>query len=105
MTMSIYSMTLEGIVACLLLIAIGYCWKLDGSLKRLRSGKDGMLQAARELQNSVTHADNAVQALRRSADAAGRDLQTKIEEARLLANATPGPRENVDFTLRRRSVL
>ncbi len=48
--MNIYSMILEGIVAGLLLIAIGYCWKLDRSLKQLRTGRDGMLQAARELQ-------------------------------------------------------
>ena len=106
--MNIYSMALEGAVAFLLVIAIGYCWKLDRSLKTLRSGSDGMLQAARELSNSVTHAQNAVQALRASSDAAGRDLQARINEARALATAAiaaPSSRETVDFTLRRRSVL
>lgn len=104
--MNIYSMALEGVVAFLLLIAIGYCWKLDRSLKRLRSGRDGMLQSARELSNSVIHAQNAIQALRASSDAAGRDLQTRIEEARALAAAPPASsRDNVDFTLRRRTVL
>jgi hypothetical protein len=108
--MNIYSMALEGVVAFLLFIAIGYCWKLDRSLKKLRSGRDGMLQAARELSNSVTHAQNAVQALRASSEAAGRDLQARIDEARAMAAAaiaTPhlAPRENVDFSLRRRSVL
>lgn len=108
MTISIYSMALEGTVAVMLLIAIAYCWKLDASLKKLRSGKDGMLQAARELQNSVIHAENAVQALRRSSEAAGRDLQLRIDEARALAAAAPAAREGrdiVDFSLRRRSVL
>ena len=61
------------------------------------------------------HAQNAVTALRRSADAAGKELQMKIDEAKAVAavpmvrDARDMPREpertNVDFTLRRRSVL
>lgn len=110
----IYSIGLEIFLAVLLIIAILYCMRLDGKLKALRNGNARMLEAAKELQNSVLHAQNAVTALRRSADAAGKELQTKIDEARAVA-ATPmirdvrevrdEPRGNVDFTLRRRSVL
>lgn len=108
----IYSMTLEIVLASLLLIVIAYCWRLDGRLKALRTGNARMLEAAKELQSSVLHAENAVMALRRSADAAGRDLQARIDESRAMA-AQPMVREalredgrsNVDFTLRRRSVL
>ena len=108
----LYSMILEIILASLLLIVIAYCWRLDGRLKALRTGNARMLEAAKELQSSVLHAENAVAALRRSADAAGRELQSKIDEARAVA-AQPilreVPREeargNIDFTLRRRSVL
>jgi hypothetical protein len=109
----IYSLAFEGFLAVLLLIAILYCIRLDGQLKALRTGNNRMLEAARELQSSVVHADNAVTALRRSADAAGRDLQNKIDEARAMA-ATPLIRDEmisensvrpVDFSLRRRSVL
>jgi hypothetical protein len=105
--MNIFSMTIEIILVSLLLIAIIYCWRLDGKLKALRSGKDGMLAAARELQNSVAHAQTAVEALRASAGAAGRDLQAKIDEARALANAAPavGRAETTDYSLRRRSSL
>ncbi len=118
-----YSIALEGFLALLLLIAIAYCMRLDGKLKALRNGNNRMLEAAKELQSSALHAQNAVTALRRSADAAGRELQLKIDEARAVA-AIPmvrdvhnmpltAPREpergsergNVDFTLRRRSVL
>lgn len=105
--MNIYSMTIELILAALLLIAIAYCWRLDGKLKALRTGSNRMLEAAKELQSSVIHAEQAVTALRRSADAAGRDLQAKIDEARAL-NERPAAaaRDNVqDFQLRRRSVL
>lgn len=119
----IYSLGLEILLTALLVITILYCMRLDGKLKALRNGNTRMLEAARELQNSVMHAQNAVTALRRSADAAGKELQTKIDEARAIA-AVPMVRDvhnmpispsretersaergNVDFTLRRRSVL
>ncbi len=123
---NIYVLAFEGFLAVLLLIAILYCMRLDGKLKALRTGNTRMLEAARELQSSVQHAENAVTALRRSADAAGRELQSKIDEARAMANAPlvreapreimiDGPRDRdrdrdnvrqpVDFALRRRSVL
>ncbi|RYD87213.1 MAG: hypothetical protein EOP61_36035 [Sphingomonadales bacterium] len=115
----IYSIAIEAILALLLIIAIAYCMRLDGKLKALRNGNERMLEAAKELQSSALHAQNAVIALRRSADAAGKDLQAKIDEARAVAaipmvrDARDMPREtdrptergNVDFTLRRRSVL
>ena len=116
MSAGLYSIVIEGILALLLIIAIAYCMRLDGKLKALRNGNTRMLEAAKELQNSVLHAQNAVVALRRSADAAGKELQTKIDEARAVAavpmvrDSRDMPREternaNVDFTLRRRSVL
>lgn len=117
LTTSLFSMTLEVLVACLLVIAIAYCWRLDGKLKALRNGSNRMLDAARELQSSVVHAENAVTALRRAAEASGRELQAKIDEARAVASSPmlernrdvivdrEPARANVDFTLRRRSVL
>ena len=111
-----FSMTMEIILASLLLIAIAYCWRLDGKLKALRTGNTRMLEAARELQSSAVHAENAVAAMRRSADAAGKELQAKIDEARAMAaqplirdvsseRGRDGDRGSVDFTLRRRTIL
>jgi len=121
---NIYMLAFEGFLAVLLIIAILYCIRLDAKLKALRTGNMRMLEAAKELQNSVLHAENAVTALRRSADAAGKDLQGKIDEARAVTAATAAAttaaqtylREDtrepaadsvrpVDFSLRRRSVL
>ena len=127
MSAGLYSIVIEGLLALLLVIAIAYCMRLDGKLKALRNGNARLLEAAKELQSSALHAQNAVAALRRSADAAGKELQLKIDEAKAVA-AIPmvrdvrdmpidpyrvAPREssaataraNVDFTLRRRSVL
>ena len=103
---NILSLGVEVFLAVLLVITIAYCMRLDGKLKELRSGNMRMLEAAKELQSSVLHAENAVMALRRSAEAAGRELQGRIDEARAIATAPPTTaRDNVDFTLRRRSVL
>ena len=118
---NIISLCVEVFLAILLIIAIAYCARLDGKLKALRTGNNRMLEAAKELQSSVLHAENAVTALRRSADAAGKELQAKIDEARAMAqtpivrevliddrresSGEPAPRGNVDFSLRRRSVL
>lgn len=119
---NLYVLAFEGFLAVLLILAILYCIRLDGKLRALRNGNTRMLEAAKELQNSVIHAENAVTALRRSSEAAGRELQAKIDEARAMANAPlvreaprdvmiDGPRDMdnvrrpVDFALRRRSVL
>jgi hypothetical protein len=121
------SLGIEVFLAILLMIAIAYCARLDGKLKALRTGNNRMLEAAKELQSSVVHAQNAVTALRRSADAAGRELQHKIDAARAMAQTPivrevliddrrdshagesqsrePAARGNIDFSLRRRSVL
>jgi hypothetical protein len=124
MPANIVSLGIEVFLAILLMIAIAYCARLDGKLKALRTGNTRMLEAARELQSSVVHAESAVSAMRRSADAVGKELQAKIDEARAMAQ-TPIIREvaiddsrlresgrdgrdakaNVDFSLRRRSVL
>ena len=107
--MAVISLCIEGMLALLLLITIAYCMKLDGRLKAIRTGKDRMLEAAQELAQSVVHAQAAVSALRASADAAGRELSIKIEEAKSVVAAPPREasqsRDAVDFSLRRRSVL
>lgn len=105
-----YSLLLDGALAGLLVIAILYCWRLDGRLKNLRSGKDGMLQAARELQTAVADAEKAIGLLRQSSDQAGRDLQMRIDEARAVAVPPPqltsnGQRSTGDFALRRRNAF
>ena len=103
-----YSLVLDGLLATLLIITIMYCWRLDSRLKSLRSGKDGMLQAAKELRSAVTDAEKAISMLRQSSDEAGRDLQRHIEEARAAAQspALSAPhRPQSDFALRRRNAF
>jgi hypothetical protein len=102
--MTLYSMTLDVLLAVLLVIAIAYCWRLDQKLKTLRSGGEDMVEAARELQVSLAQAQAAIEQLRRSADGAGKDLQGRIEEARAVSQRPADPaRPQGEFALRRRS--
>lgn len=73
------------VLMLLLAIAIGYCWRLDRKLAALKSGADQFRDAARELAETVTQAENAVRGLRQSSREAGESLQLRIDQARRLA--------------------
>lgn len=73
------------VLMVLLAVAIGFCWRLDRRLNALKTGQDGFQAAARELVESVTQAEQAIRLLGRSRDEVGKELQDKIDEARLLA--------------------
>jgi hypothetical protein len=76
---------IDMVLMVLLIIAIGFCWRLDRQLAALKTGQDGFRQAARELMESVSQAESAVRALRQSSGDVSRELQDRIDEARLLA--------------------
>lgn len=78
-------MALEGLLAILLAACLFYCWRLDRRLSDLRKGQDGLRAAAQELGETVAQAEAAVRGLRATANDAGRDLQARIDEAKVLA--------------------
>ncbi|MBI1252297.1 MAG: hypothetical protein GC189_12595 [Alphaproteobacteria bacterium] len=83
--MSPMSMALEGVLALLLAACLFYCWRLDQKLSALRNGQDGIRAAAAELNLAVTQANDAVKALRLTSAEAGRALQDRIDDARILS--------------------
>ncbi|MDF1681925.1 DUF6468 domain-containing protein [Ponticaulis sp.] len=85
--MSDYGLFVEIGLAVLLLLTIVYCWRLDQRLNQLRKGNDGMIEAARELAETIAQAEMAVQGLRKSATETGKELQSRIDEARTLSNS------------------
>lgn len=74
------NLTLLGLLAACLV----FCWRLDRKLTHLRSGQDGLREAAQELGEATRHAEAAVRNLRATAMEAGRELQNRIDEARAL---------------------
>lgn len=85
--MSDYGLFVEIGLAVLLLLTIVYCWRLDQRLNQLRKGNDGMIDAARELAETIAQAEMAVQGLRKTATETGKELQSRIDEARSLSNS------------------
>ncbi len=84
--MSPVTLGLEITLAILLAACLFYCWRLDRKLSALRTGQDGIREAARELVESVASAESAVRTMRQTAHEAGRDLQARIDTARALSD-------------------
>ena len=83
--MSPITLVLESALGILLAACLFYCWRLDRKLSALRSGQDGIREAARELNASAAAAEAAVRNLRQTAHETGRDLQGRIDTAGALA--------------------
>ena len=98
------AMGLDIFLAILLIIAIAYCYRLEMRLRALRSGRDGMLEAARELAQSTLQAQQAIAGLRESSSDAGKALQQQIDEAKELTRVMAGssPRGPASFRCPRR---
>lgn len=84
--MSPITLTIEGVLAVMLAACLFYFWRLDRKLSALRNGQDGIRAAAAELVQATTHAENAIRTLKLTASEAGRDLQARINDARLTAD-------------------
>jgi len=84
--MSPITLVIEGVLALMLAACLFYFWRLDKRLQALRSGQDGVLRAAAELAQATAQAEAAVRSLRATAQEAGRDLQSRINDARATAD-------------------
>lgn len=84
--MSPITLVIEVVLALMLAACLFYFWRLDQRLNALRSGQDGVLKAAAELAQATAQAEAAVRSLRATAGEAGRDLQSRINDARATAD-------------------
>jgi hypothetical protein len=84
--MSPIALILDGLIAVLLLAAIGFCWRLNASLTKLRAGAQGWAQAAAELNAAVLRAEQAVRGLRAASESEGAALDARIADARAVAD-------------------
>ncbi|MBC7769430.1 MAG: hypothetical protein H7124_11645 [Phycisphaerales bacterium] len=84
--MSPITLAIEVVLALMLAACLYYFWRLDKRLAALRSGQDGVLKAAADLAQATAQAEAAVRTLRATATEAGRDLQSRINDARATAD-------------------
>ena len=71
----------EGAVAILLALTIGYCVLLNQRLKRLHQDKDAMRQMVADLVSATNLANQAIKELKQTAVEADLALNARLEEA------------------------
>ncbi len=77
----VWSLLMDGIVACLLVATIVFCLRLNARLSVLRDNRAELMELIQGLQRATLHAEEAVGGLRLSTGDAGRQLQEAIDRA------------------------
>jgi hypothetical protein len=83
--MSLIGLTLNLLLAVLLLAALGMGWRLNRRLKALRDSHDGFAVAVAELNSAAARAEQGLADLRAATDEAVDILGDRIEKGRTLA--------------------
>lgn len=81
MSGSSLGLLIEGLVAVLLLVTIGFCLVLNGRLKRLRADETSLRQTIAELVRATEIAEQAIEGLKETAVECDRDLTNKLRQA------------------------
>ena len=76
------SLVIEGLVAALLLVTIGYCVVLNGRLKRLRADEAGLRATIAELLTATEIAERAIHGLKTASAQCDHTLGQRLGEAR-----------------------
>ncbi|MES0882667.1 DUF6468 domain-containing protein [Roseibium sp. SCP14] len=74
-------MIIEGLVAVLLLITIGYCWMLNKRLQRLRADEEVLRATISELMTATEIAERAILGLKTTASEADKTLGSRLKQA------------------------
>ncbi|WP_434051196.1 MAG: DUF6468 domain-containing protein [Roseibium sp.] len=80
-------MIIEGLVAVLLLITIGYCWMLNRRLQRLRADEEVLRATISELMTATEIAERAILGLKTTAAEADKVLGTRLKQAETMSGS------------------
>lgn len=80
-------MIIEGLVAVLLLITIGYCWTLNRRLQRLRADEEVLRATISELMTATEIAERAILGLKTTAAEADKTLGSRLKQAETMSNS------------------
>lgn len=81
MTTSLIDLAVEGLVAVLLVLTIGYCILLDKRLKRLRADEANLQATISELLTATEIAERAIVGLKETASDCDKTLAQRLREA------------------------
>lgn len=79
-------MIIEGLVAILLLITIGYCWTLNRRLQRLRADEQVLRATISELMTATEIAERAILGLKTTAAETDKTLGSRLKQSENMSN-------------------
>lgn len=79
-------MVFDAIIALLLVVTIGYSWRLSKKLSAFKDSKKELDYFVKEFNQAIAHADYSIGTLKTLSKEADENLQDHIEKARFLAN-------------------
>lgn len=83
-------MIIEGLVAVLLVITIGYCWTLNRRLQRLRADEEVLRATISELMTATEIAERAILGLKTTAAEADKTLGHRLKQAETMSHNLAG---------------
>ncbi|PHY22282.1 DUF6468 domain-containing protein [Caulobacter sp. BP25] len=83
--MSFIAFAMNGLLAVLLIVALGFGWRLERRLKALRDSHEGFAKAVKDLDQAAARAEQGLADLRAATDEAAETLAIRIERAQALA--------------------
>jgi hypothetical protein len=86
MTTPWIDLAVEGTVAVLLVLTIGYCMLLDSRLKRLRADEANLRATISELLTATEIAERAIHSLRQTASDCDKTLGQRLREAEFFSH-------------------
>ncbi|WP_300543122.1 DUF6468 domain-containing protein [Maricaulis sp.] len=84
--MTLAALVFEGLVAALLLVAVVMCWRVDRRLNALKKGQDGVQSSVIALNEATDRARASLAALERATAQSGKELESRVAEARKLSD-------------------
>ena len=79
-------MIIEGLVAVLLVITIGYCFTLNSRLQRLRADEEVLRATISELMTATEIAERAILGLKTTAAEADKTLGSRLKQAETMSH-------------------
>jgi hypothetical protein len=83
--MSLVAIAMNALLAILLIVALGFGWRLERRLKALRDSHAGFAKAVADLDQAAARAEQGLADLRAATDEASETLAVRIERAQALA--------------------
>lgn len=94
-------LVIEGLVAVLLLITIGYCMLLNGRLKRLRADEEGLRATIGELLTATEIAERAIQGLRSTSADCNASIGARLQDAEKMSDELSSKLHAADAVMER----